>query len=198
MRKTLRFTAQRADIWQGFGQPAEIAESHRVLGDWCARVGRDPGEIERSARVFRQGPDEVGEGLLDVGTRLFQLVSPRTGLRHRPVLDRPAFRDDVNRSASRTAACPRPAPVRGSQRVPQALPRSVDGPDDATCPRRHGCRMSIRSPGGPVCPCRTKEMSCPAQVMLSHVPASVPGGTNLRVPPVRTTYEGTSTLGATG
>ncbi|MFE3904962.1 LLM class flavin-dependent oxidoreductase [Streptomyces sp. NPDC059153] len=100
VRKTLRFTAEHADIWHGFGQPAEIAERHQVLDDRCVRIGRDPGEIECSARVFRQGPDEVGPGLLDVGTRLFQLVSPGPVFDIAPVLDRLAFRDDMNRSGA--------------------------------------------------------------------------------------------------
>ena len=41
-RKTLRIVAQHADIWHGFGDAETIAHKHRVLDDWCARVGRDP------------------------------------------------------------------------------------------------------------------------------------------------------------
>src|SRR3954470_15687661 len=43
-RVTLRITAQHADIWNGFGDPAAIAHKHEVLNGWCERVGRDPGE----------------------------------------------------------------------------------------------------------------------------------------------------------
>ncbi|MFE9614012.1 LLM class F420-dependent oxidoreductase [Streptomyces sp. NPDC006012] len=100
VRKTLRFAAEHADIWHGFGQPDEIAEKHQVLDEWCTQVGRDPGAIERSARVFRQGPDDVGQGLLDAGTRLFQLVSPGPAFDTAPVLDWLAFRDETNRAAA--------------------------------------------------------------------------------------------------
>lgn len=69
-RRTLRLAAQHADIWHGFGDAATIARKHRVLDDWCAQVGRDPGEIERSAGVVGE-PGDIGEQLYDTGTRLF-------------------------------------------------------------------------------------------------------------------------------
>lgn len=51
---TLRLVAQYADVWNGFGDPEEAGRLSRVLDDWCARVGRDPGAIERS--VLRNEP----------------------------------------------------------------------------------------------------------------------------------------------
>jgi probable F420-dependent oxidoreductase len=54
---TLRLVAQHADIWNGFGDPAEAGRLSRVLDDWCARVGRDPDEIERS--VLLTQPEEI-------------------------------------------------------------------------------------------------------------------------------------------
>ena len=73
-QKTLRYTARHADIWHGFGDAETITRKHRVLDDWCAEIGRDPGEIERSAGVGgrqRHEPDGLGEGLYATGTRLF-------------------------------------------------------------------------------------------------------------------------------
>ena len=47
-RVTLRITAQYADLWHGFGTTDEWSRKNRILDDWCARVGRDPGAIERT------------------------------------------------------------------------------------------------------------------------------------------------------
>jgi probable F420-dependent oxidoreductase len=95
-RRTLPLAARYADIWHGFGHPAALLEKHRILDGWCEEVGRDPGEIERSARV-RKSPDELGADLAEIGTRLINLVvqGPEFDLGH--VRDWVAFRDDFNR-----------------------------------------------------------------------------------------------------
>ena len=49
--KTLRMVAEHAAIWHGFGDAGTLAHKNAVLDDWCARPGRDPGEIERSTSV---------------------------------------------------------------------------------------------------------------------------------------------------
>jgi probable F420-dependent oxidoreductase len=47
-RVTLRLAAQYADLWHGFGDDVETYR-HKigVLDAWCAKVGRDPTQIER-------------------------------------------------------------------------------------------------------------------------------------------------------
>ena len=58
---TLRIVAQHAHIWNGFGDPAEAGRKSRVLDDWCARVGRNPGEIERSVMVDAERVGQADE-----------------------------------------------------------------------------------------------------------------------------------------
>jgi probable F420-dependent oxidoreductase len=56
---TLRIVAQYATIWNGQGEPEELAHKNRVLDEWCAKVGRDPQEIERSAQIFDDQLDKL-------------------------------------------------------------------------------------------------------------------------------------------
>jgi probable F420-dependent oxidoreductase len=56
---TLRIVAQYATIWNGQGEPDVLAHKNRVLDDWCARIGRDPKEIERSAQIFGPQLDKL-------------------------------------------------------------------------------------------------------------------------------------------
>jgi alkanesulfonate monooxygenase SsuD/methylene tetrahydromethanopterin reductase-like flavin-dependent oxidoreductase (luciferase family) len=53
---TLRLVAEHADAWNCFGPPENFAELSAILDDWCAKVGRDPSEIERTVSI---GPDDV-------------------------------------------------------------------------------------------------------------------------------------------
>jgi probable F420-dependent oxidoreductase len=60
---TLRIVAQYATIWNGQGEPEELARKNRILDEWCARVGRDPKEIERSAQIFGEQLDQLDDYL---------------------------------------------------------------------------------------------------------------------------------------
>jgi probable F420-dependent oxidoreductase len=55
-KKTLRFAGQHADIWHSFGDVATIMHKSKVLDEWCAEHGRDPGEVERSSEVSGSSP----------------------------------------------------------------------------------------------------------------------------------------------
>jgi probable F420-dependent oxidoreductase len=63
---TLRLVAEHADAWNSFGPPASFRRKSQVLDEWCADIGRDPGEIERTVAIR---PDEVGaiDAYVDAG-----------------------------------------------------------------------------------------------------------------------------------
>lgn len=63
---TLRLVAEHADAWNTFGPPENFARLNGVLDDWCAKVGRDPGEIERTVAVQGDDVDDIGR-YIDVG-----------------------------------------------------------------------------------------------------------------------------------
>jgi probable F420-dependent oxidoreductase len=56
---TLRIAAEHADIWHGFGTPEVMRHKCEVLDGWCAEVGRDPAEIERSCGANPPDDEEV-------------------------------------------------------------------------------------------------------------------------------------------
>ncbi len=60
---TLRIVAQYATIWNGQGEPEELAHKNNVLDEWCGKVGRDPQEIERSAQIFGPQIDRLDDYL---------------------------------------------------------------------------------------------------------------------------------------
>ena len=64
---TLRLVAQYAQIWNGFGDPEQAGELSGVIDDWCARVNRDPAEIERSIMIdddmVARADDYVANGI---------------------------------------------------------------------------------------------------------------------------------------
>jgi probable F420-dependent oxidoreductase len=63
---TLRLTAQYADAWNSFGPPEQYAHKSVVLDQWCAEVGRDPAEIERTVAVSPNDVEDIGR-YLDAG-----------------------------------------------------------------------------------------------------------------------------------
>ncbi len=100
---TLKLVAKHARIWHGFAgstEPAEAADRVRhkngVLDDWCARIGRDPTEIERSIGV-EISAHEVGEALHaeNVDEIMIGLAGPDYD--YGPVREWLAWRDAKNR-----------------------------------------------------------------------------------------------------
>jgi probable F420-dependent oxidoreductase len=48
---TLKLAAEHADIWNGFGPADKYRHKCQILDAWCAKVGRNPADIERSVTV---------------------------------------------------------------------------------------------------------------------------------------------------
>ena len=56
---TLKLTAMHADLWNGFGPPESWARKNGILDDWCAKVDRDPADIERTVSIFHSDADKM-------------------------------------------------------------------------------------------------------------------------------------------
>ncbi len=48
---SLRIVAQYADAWNTYGTPEVYATKNAALDRWCAKLGRDPDEIERTVLI---------------------------------------------------------------------------------------------------------------------------------------------------
>jgi alkanesulfonate monooxygenase SsuD/methylene tetrahydromethanopterin reductase-like flavin-dependent oxidoreductase (luciferase family) len=57
----LRLVAEHADMWNVAGPPEDVARKAHVLNEWCEKVGRDPGEIERTVLLFPDSANRWGE-----------------------------------------------------------------------------------------------------------------------------------------
>jgi len=70
-KRTLRIAARHADGWNAaYVGPEEYARLNRVLDDWCAHEGRDPGTIERSVNLsFQLSADRVRAARVDQDLR---------------------------------------------------------------------------------------------------------------------------------
>lgn len=71
---TLRLVAEHADSWNTFGPPENFARLSGILDDWCAKVGRDPSEIERTVAIQADDVNDI-ERYTDVGADHVILMS---------------------------------------------------------------------------------------------------------------------------
>lgn len=98
-KKTLRYTAEFADIWHGFGKAPVIERKNRVLDSHCADVGRDPSEIERSCGATAKRVEDA-DLLYEAGATLITLgFDGDSGYDLAPVADWLAWRDQKNASS---------------------------------------------------------------------------------------------------
>jgi probable F420-dependent oxidoreductase len=66
-KKTLRLVAQYANSWHGHGDPEAFKHKVAVLHDWCARVERDPAEIECAISPFGPANMDVLDAYAEAG-----------------------------------------------------------------------------------------------------------------------------------
>jgi len=71
-RVTLRLTAEHADMWNTFPPLDNWRRKNRILTEWCEKVGRDPGAVERTCSVSAGQYEELEE-LLQAGAQHFIL-----------------------------------------------------------------------------------------------------------------------------
>jgi probable F420-dependent oxidoreductase len=73
---TLRLVAEFADGWNTFGPPENFAAKNRVLDEWCARLDRNPAQIERTVGINASEIDNW-QAYLDAGaTHLIVMTGP--------------------------------------------------------------------------------------------------------------------------
>jgi probable F420-dependent oxidoreductase len=92
---TLRIVAEYADIWHGFGDMETYARKAKILDEHCAKVGRNPADIERSVGVDAK-KIEVADALRALGAVEFTIGMNGPDYDFGPVKDLLAWRDEVN------------------------------------------------------------------------------------------------------
>ncbi len=90
---TLRIVAEHADIWNGMGDPDTLAHKNKILDEWCAKVGRDPAEIERSAVLMQPEHFKALDGMLEAGITHFIVGTAPPPFDHGPLEQVLAWRD---------------------------------------------------------------------------------------------------------
>jgi alkanesulfonate monooxygenase SsuD/methylene tetrahydromethanopterin reductase-like flavin-dependent oxidoreductase (luciferase family) len=84
--RMMRITARWADVWNTWGDPAQLAERTAMFLEACHRVGRDPGTVKRSAQamVFLTNDDRTRDMAEPAGGRHAEglRAAPTTHPRH--------------------------------------------------------------------------------------------------------------------
>ena len=63
---TLRLVAEYAQLWNAFGPADNFKHKNDVLNEWCAKLGRDPQEIDRTVMIPNDEIENV-DAYLEVG-----------------------------------------------------------------------------------------------------------------------------------
>ena len=80
--KTLRTTARYADLWNGYGDPARVAEVSGVLRERCEEIGRRFDDIERTVTLHGVVRDSA-----DAALEAWSPIAERHGLVDRVAAD---------------------------------------------------------------------------------------------------------------
>jgi len=64
---TLRLVAEYADAWNAFGPADAYARKNEILNSWCADLGRDPAEIERTIGLLSGAEVDDAEAYVAAG-----------------------------------------------------------------------------------------------------------------------------------
>ncbi|HEX7658083.1 MAG TPA: LLM class F420-dependent oxidoreductase [Pseudonocardiaceae bacterium] len=94
-KKTLPMVARHADIWHCIGDLETLRHKSAVLDENCAAIGRDPGEIERSAGVSQRRGTSAPQ-LRDLGFSLITLTMGGPTFDLDPLRELIAWRDKEN------------------------------------------------------------------------------------------------------
>jgi probable F420-dependent oxidoreductase len=94
-KKTLKIVAKHADIWHSFSDAATLTRKLGILGEHCATVGRDIGEIEISTELRGRTEADAAEQL-ELGVTTFTLGMSGPDYDLAPVKKWIAWRDSVN------------------------------------------------------------------------------------------------------
>lgn len=101
-KKTLRYTAQHADIWHALfpGRPDDIRPAAATLLEWCEQFGRDPSDIEWGIGLEpgegRRVLESYAEEYLELGFTQFTFGSNGPDYSFDGLQDWLRWRDDVN------------------------------------------------------------------------------------------------------
>jgi probable F420-dependent oxidoreductase len=69
---TLKLVAQHADLSNTPGPPDVLRHKNQIIDDWCAKVGRDPAEIERTTNIPVTAIDRMHE-FVEAGAQRLQI-----------------------------------------------------------------------------------------------------------------------------
>ena len=58
---TLRLVAEHAELSNVFGPAENVQHKNRVIDEWCKKIGRDPGEIERTVAISPEELENAGK-----------------------------------------------------------------------------------------------------------------------------------------